>query len=304
MLSLPDYELIGPAKAPLYVVLGGISASRHVTAHDDNSAPGWWDDIVGPGRAIDTTRVRVLGVDYLDGGRGTGGRPRRVITTHEQADGIALVLDHVGVERVDAIVGASYGGMVALAFAERRPDSVGQLVVISAAHESHPMTTALRGLQRSIVGMGIDAGQWRESLVLARALAMTTYRSPREFAARFGSEPIERSTNDARFPVEAYLRRQGERFADVWSPERFLALSLSADLHRVDPAAIRTPALLVAAEGDRVVPAEQMLALARGLRGHARLVHLPSTRGHDAFLTEPAALGRLLSQHLRKGTLA
>src|SRR5256885_2214466 len=136
--DLPNYELVGPEAAPVVVVLGGISATRHVTSTESDAAPGWWDALVGPGRAVDTTRVRVLGVDYIDGGRGSDGRPRRTVTTHDQADAIAAVLDAVGVERVHAFIGASYGGMVALAFAERLPHRVERLVVISAPHEPHP----------------------------------------------------------------------------------------------------------------------------------------------------------------------
>ena len=303
MSALPKYEVIGPDGAPLVVALGGISASRHVVATEHDPSPGWWDQVVGPDRAIDTTRLRVLGIDYLDGGRGSDGRPSRTITTHDQAAAIVAVLDALRVERAHAIVGASYGGMVALAFAECYGHRVDRLIVISAPHEAHPMSTALRSVQRRIVGLGIDTGETREALTLARGLAMTTYRSAQEFASRFDSQPIERTTNDAIFPVEGYLRHHGERFAATWTPERFLALSLSADLHRVDPAAIRTPALLVAAEGDTIVPGEQMQALASLLAGPNRLVELPTTRGHDAFLAEPEAIGRLLKDSLTTSSL-
>jgi len=295
---LPAYELAGPPDAPVVCVLGGISATRHVAANALDPAPGWWDAVVGSRRAIDTTRFRVLGIDFVDGGRRADGRPKRVVTTHDQADAVAAVLDRLGIERVQAFVGASYGGMVALAFAERYPERVQQLVVISAPHEAHPMSTALRALQRRIVQLGIDTGEAQEGLVLARALAMTTYRSAREFAERFDVEPSVRTANDAIFPVEGYLRHHGEKFAATWTPERFLALSLSADLHRVDPAAIRTPALLVAAEGDAIVPGEQMAALAAALAAPNQFVELPSKTGHDAFLTEPEALGRLLRESL------
>lgn len=304
MSELPRFELIGPSGAPLVVVLGGISASRHVVASEHDPSPGWWETVVGPGRAVDTTRLRVLGVDYLDGGRGTDGRPKRIVSTHDQADAIAAVLDRLAVERAYALIGASYGGMVALAFAERRPHRLERLVVISAPHEAHPLSTALRSLQRRIVGLGIDTGEPKEALTLARGLAMTTYRSAREFAERFDSEPVERTANDAIFPVEGYLRHHGERFAAAWEPERFLALSLSADLHRIDPRAIRTPALLIAAQGDSIVPGEQMQALAAALAGPARLVELPTTTGHDAFLAEPKAIGRLLKDSLATTTLS
>ncbi|HVX39437.1 MAG TPA: homoserine O-succinyltransferase [Gemmatimonadaceae bacterium] len=298
MADVPNFEIIGPPDAPVVVVLGGISASRHVAAHSENPTPGWWEAIVGPGRAIDTDRVRVLSIDYLDGGRGSDGRPKRIVTTHDQAEAIARALSEIAVLRARAIVGASYGGMVALAFAQSHPARVQQLVVISAPHEAHPMSTALRALQRRIVQLGIDTGEQKEALALARGLAMTTYRSAREFGERFDAEPLERTANDAIFPVEGYLRHHGEKFAAAWTPERFLALSLSADLHRVDPAAIRTPALLVAAEGDAIVPGEQMAALAARFGAPNQLVELPSKTGHDAFLTEPEALGRLLRQSL------
>jgi len=291
---VPRYELVGPPGAPVVVVLGGISATRHVTSNDDDLSPGWWDDIVGRGRAIDTTRCRVLGVDFLDGGWRSDGRPQRIVTTHDQAAGIAGTLDELEIDRIHAFVGASYGGMVGLAFAERFPTRLDRLVAISAPHEPHPMSTALRALQRRIVELGLDTGRAAEALAIARGLAITTYRSAREFGERFDSAPIECSDNDATFPVESYLRHQGERFAARWRAERFLALSLSGDLHRVDPSAIRTPTTIVAAEGDAIVPAEQIETLAARLGGPRRLVHVPTTRGHDAFLTEPTAVGEIV----------
>jgi homoserine O-acetyltransferase len=290
----PRYELVGPAGAPVVVVLGGISATRHVTSGDDDSSPGWWDDIVGCGRAIDTTQCRVLGVDFLDGGWRSDGRPQRIVTTHDQAAGIARALDELEIDRLHGFVGASYGGMVGLAFADRFPDRLDRLVAISAPHEPHPMSTALRALQRRIVELGLDTGRAAEALAIARGLAITTYRSAREFGERFDSAPIECSDNDATFPVESYLRHQGERFAARWRAERFLALSLSGDLHRVDPSAIRTPTTIVAAEGDAIVPGEQLETLAARLGGPCRLVHVPTTRGHDAFLTEPTAVGEIV----------
>ena len=292
--ALARHEIVGPPDAPVVVVLGGISASAHVTASPLDPTPGWWSDVVGAGRGIDTTRYRVLGMDFLDGGRAEDGRPARTVTTHEQADAVARLLDQHGVARAQAFVGASYGGMVALAFAERHPARLERLVAISAPHEPHPMSTALRALQRNIVKLGLESGRVQESLTLARGLAMTTYRSAREFGARFDAAPVERTARDATFAVERYLARHGERFAATWRAERFLALSLSSDLHRVDPARITVPTVLVAAVGDAIVPAEQLARLAASIAAPTRLVELPSTRGHDAFLTEPDAVGRLL----------
>jgi homoserine O-acetyltransferase len=297
-ITLPQFELFGRIDAPVVVVLGGISASRHVAANDDNPAPGWWESSVGSRKAIDPARVRVLGVDFLDGGCGSDGQPERVVTTHDQADAIAQILNEIGVARVHGIVGASYGGMVGLAFAEAYPERLERLVVVSAPHQPHPMSTALRSLQRRIVQLGIDTGEASESLALARGLAMTTYRSAREFAERFECAPVELSSNDAIFPVERYLRHHGERFAATWTPERFLALSLSSDLHNVDPSRIHTPTTVIAAEGDTIVPRAQLVALVAQLAGPVRFAELSSINGHDAFLTEPEQLAPILESAL------
>ena len=295
---LPTYELTGPDDAPLVVVLGGISATRHVTSTSFDPATGWWEALVGERRGIDTTQFRVLSFDYVDGGEAPDGRPLRTVSTHDQADALSSLLHSLDVKRAHAIVGASYGGMVALAFAERYPERVDRLVVISAPHEPHPLSTAVRALQRRVVELGLETGKTHEALVLARALAMTTYRSAREFAERFDSTPFVHGGRDATFAVERYLRHHGEKFAARWRPSRYLALSLSGDLHQVDPRDVHTPSVLVAAEGDLIVPGEQMEQLAAQLAGPARLVHVATTHGHDAFLTEPAEFGRILTDAL------
>ena len=304
LIEVPPYEVSGPRGAPTIVVLGGISANRHVCGNGVDPSPGWWEAVAGRGRALDTTHYQLVGCDFLDGGRGPDGRPERIVSTHDQAEAIAAVLDEIGIQRVHAIVGASYGGMVALAFAERYPDRLEQLIVIGAGHQPHPMTTALRVVQRRIVELGLETGRAREALALARSLAMTTYRTAEEFADRFDFAPASTTENDAVFPVESYIREHGERFAARWRPERFLALSLSGDLHSVNPASIRTPCVLVATENDAIAPRAQLDALAREIGDTCRVVDLPSRNGHDAFLTEPDALSSILRNALTASILS
>lgn len=295
--TVPAHTLTGPPHAPVIAVLGGISATRHVCAADDTGA-GWWDGVAGPGRAIDTRHTRVLGLDFIDGGNVGTGQPARECTTHDQADALRRAMDDLGIATIDTLVGASYGGMVALAFAERYPARVARLAVISAAHEPHPMSTALRTLQRRIVELGLDTGRAADALSIARGIAMTTYRTALEFEERFAVDPIREAANGPAFPVDDYLRHCGERFAAAWDPARFLALSLSCDTHRVDPRRIATPALLISAEHDTLVPAAQMALLSRQLGGPTRHVTLPTRYGHDTFLIEQAAIGQLLAPFL------
>ena len=295
-IALPSFELTGPPGAPVIITLGGISAHAHVCANSASSERGWWESIVGRQRAIDTSRFRVLSFNWLDGGEAQDGRPARLISTHDQAECLATILEHLEIEEVHAIVGASYGGMVALAFAEARHAEVERLVVISAAHRTHPMTTAIRSVQRRIVELGLESGNVSEALGLARQLAMTTYRSREEFARRFDVFPSKKTSRDAAFPVESYLEHHGQQFAGKWTASRFLALSLSADLHVVDPPLITTSTTLVAAQHDSIVPRADLEKLQSLLGGESSIVDLPTIYGHDAFLTEHTRLSAILSR--------
>ena len=278
------------AARPVYAVLGGISATSRVS-------PGWWESQVGPGRAIDTDSCRVIGFDWIV-------RPEGPTTTADQADALANSLAEEGIGTLDAIVGASYGGMVALAFAERHPARVRRLVILSAAHRSHAMATAHRAIQRRIIALGSGNGHSRDALALARALAITTYRTAAGLADRF--DPAADGADDAwasqgSFEVESWLTRHGDRFAEAWTAERYLALSLSLDLHRVDPARIAVPVALLAVDGDTLVPPSQMEALRSRLRGGATLTTIQSRFGHDAFLKEPRAVADFLRASLGSG---
>jgi homoserine O-acetyltransferase len=290
------WRLAGRGDGPIVVALGGISAHRCVF---DVAQPrdGWWHEVVGPQRALDSDRVRVLGIDYLGGsGQSSGPQPGGVfpsLSSHDQARALCLLLDHLKIERVRAMVGASYGGMVALAFAERFAARVEQLIVISGADRAHPMATAWRSVQRRIVRLGLSCGRTPEGLELARALAMATYRSPDEFARRFAGEPHQ-SEGRFVFPVEEYLLARGRDYAARYRPESFLCLSESIDLHSVDATRIRTPTDLVAVREDQLVPIADMRALAAKLP-RARLHELSSPHGHDAFLKEAAQLAPIFS---------
>lgn len=292
-----QHELVGTPRAPVTLVLGGISATRHVLSGPHDSTPGWWDGIGGEGRALDLAKQRVLGVDFLDGGERVDGTPARLVTTHDQAAAITGLLDALEIDQVDAVIGASYGGMVALALGERCPERVRQLVVISAAHEAHPMATALRTIQRAVVELGLRSDSATDGMIIARALAMTTYRSARELAERFPSSTsvLLEASGRPTFAVEGYLRHAGEKFAARMSPARFLALSLSADVHRVDPQQVPVPTTVIAAQGDTLVPSSQTRALARALPNLMGYHVLRSRRGHDAFLTDTGRLSRLLT---------
>jgi homoserine O-acetyltransferase/O-succinyltransferase len=291
--ALEGYEILGPRGAPVIAVLGGISASKHATSSASDPTTGWWEDVVGPERAIDTLRYRVLGIDYLSSG--PNGAP---VTTFDQADALAAALNRAGVSNVHAVIGASYGGMVALAFGVRYPSRVNRLIVIGAAHESDPLATALRHLQRRVVALGRETGRERDGLSIARGIAMTSYLTPLYFEERVA----DWSLNDSRLVedrIGSYLRTRGEQFADNWTSDRYSALSLSLDLHSIRPEDVTVPTTVIAVSSDRVVPVAQSRELARRLGGPSQLIEIDSPFGHDAFLGDHARIAPFIDELLR-----
>lgn len=279
------YCFHGDATEPWRVVAGGISASE---CPDE-----WWRSQVGRNRAIDPEDGAVLGIEYL------GSRPERWkgVSTFDQAAAVAAVLDELGVETIDAFIGASYGGCVGLSFAIRYPARVKRVLAISASHRPSPMTTALRSIQRNLVRQGLQEQDLSTAITLARALAMTTYRTEEEFAQRFAGEPIW-NHDRWRFPVEDYLEARGCAFADSFDANRYLVLSESLDLHRIDPETLSVPLHLFAVREDRVIPVQAMRDLADATG--ASLETISSRYGHDAFLKEEEAVAKWLQTHLKK----
>ena len=286
------HATFGPAHAPVVVVQGGISAHR-ATCHDESGAPGWWSGICGPDRALDTRRFRVVSIDWLCASDVRG----PAVSTDDQADAIAAVLDALGVARAHAFAGSSYGAMVGLAFASRHADRVGHVLAISGAHRPHPLSTALRNIQREVVRLARRQGDVAAGLDLARRIAMTTYRSEREFAQRCSAEPVFDGTR-FRFAEEDWLAAAGGRFARTFDADRFLSLSESIDLHAVAPRDIRVPLTLIGVASDRVVPLSDLCRLQQESAAAATLHVLDSLYGHDAFLKEPERVGALVHETL------
>jgi homoserine O-acetyltransferase/O-succinyltransferase len=318
------WRWVGPANAPVICALGGISASRRVCResertgsseirhresertgsseirHRESERPGWWSDVAGPNQALDTHRYRILGFDYLGGGGDTTGpraaQPFPSVSSYDQAELLLRLLNHLGIKTLRAIVGGSYGGMVALAFGERYPERVGRLIVLCAADRPHPLATAWRSVQRDIVRLAAESGRATAGLKIARALAMTTYRSGEEFAARFAGPPTIDS-NRFLFPVERYLLARGDDYAARHPPESFLCLSESIDLHRVEADRIFVPTVAIGVREDQLVPLADVRAMVARL-GAGRLHEISSLYGHDAFLKESQQLRGLLAAAL------
>jgi homoserine O-acetyltransferase len=299
-----------PGAAPQVVVVHALTGSA-------DAAGDWWAPLIGPGRALDTDRIGVLGANLLGGRYGTTGPtsvdPRTArpygtrfpaVTTRDQAAAQWALLDALGIEHVALVVGGSLGGMVALEVALARPDAVDHVMPIAAPAATGPLAVAWNHLQvRLIDRLGL------EGLALARQLAMTTYRSELDFEERFGRD----REPDGRLSIVSYLEHQGRKLVDRFDPLTYRTLATAMDGH--DAGAGRDglrPALATLAaggtrltgvgiEGDILYGPDQVRALvdaaeAEGVTTAYR--ELRSTKGHDAFLVEWDQLAALLTEAL------
>lgn len=278
-------RLHGHSGSPGIVVLGGVSSRRHLLG--DTAGTGWWPGVVEKGGALDPEQVALLGFDFL------GEEVSPFPSLADQAQAIAAIASAAGLDRF-AVAGASYGGAIALELASQFPDRVTQIVLVAAAGRVHPMAAAWRSVQRGIVRAGVAAGDEARGVDLARRLAMTTYRTPEEFAARFRDPDPE--SRDSR-GVGAYLAERGKAYAARTSAKRFLALSHSMDQVEIDFSTITAPARLLGFDSDRLVPPEDVEWTAAQLPG-STLEFRPSLYGHDGFLKEVATVNAFLATAL------
>lgn len=290
-LSKPEIRLrlFGESAKPAIAVAGGISADRNVA--DVGGESGWWRDIVSRTGPISLADYCVIGFDFLP----NPGEAARTISSADQARSLALALAAINIPCVKAFVGASYGGMVALAFAEEFPDRLEKLCVISAADRPHPSATALRGVQRRIIDFASRCGAPEEGVSLARQIAMVTYRTPEEFERRFRHAPGEAAGEP--YDVCRYLISRGEAYQSA--PERYVTLSDSIDRHSIEPARITAPSLFLAALSDRLVPPADIRRVAERVRD-GRFVSFNSPYGHDAFLKETSTIGPIIKSFIEE----
>ena len=312
----------------------GLSPSAHAASATDDKRPGWWEDMVGPGRAIDTDDHFLICVNSLGSCFGsTGpasidpdtGEPYRlkfpVLSIEDIAAGGAAVANALGVERLYSVIGPSMGGVTALAFAMLYPDRVDSLVLISSAARALPFSIALRSLQREMIrfdpawrGGNYEPPGPMGGMRLARKLGMISYRSAAEWRDRFGRERAESPTEafGAEFEVESYLEHHARKFTGGFDANCYLYLSRAMDLFDVADhggclksgiACLKARRVLViGVTSDILFPIEQQRELAGLLEATGRdvqLVELPSAQGHDSFLVDMdrfrPVIGRFLS---------
>ncbi len=336
------YECAGelaPDGGNAVLILHALSGDAHVCGRhspDDRKA-GWWDNLVGPGKAVDTDRYFVVCSNVLGSCSGSTGPQstdpatgRRynlnfpVITIRDMVRAQKRLIDHLGVRRLLAVVGGSMGGMQALEWAVCYPEMVRSAVPIATTAQLSPQSISFDWVGREAIKYDPN---WRggdypldlapdQGLATARMLAHITYLSDESMTRKFGRtlQESDRYGFDFRrnFAVESYLEHQGRCFVERFDANSYFYLTRAMDYFdlaaRTDGdltlalAPARADFLVVSFSSDWLFPTSQSRAIVRALLKNRRNVsfcEIKSDYGHDAFLLETESLGTLIASFLR-----
>lgn len=319
----------------------GLSPSAHAASSPQDPTPGWWEYMIGPGRPLDTRVYYIICVNSLGSCFGSTGpasldprtaKPWRLNFPELSVEDIAHAghdaVHALGIARLHMVLGASLGGMSALAYAMLYPGEVENLICLSSATRAAAFAIAVRSLQREIIrsdpawknGEYEHAHAPVEGMRLARKLGLSTYRSAKEWEQRFGHKRIpadlinKKTIFDMEFEIESYLEANTRKFVTQFDANCYLYLSRAMDLFDVAEHGGTTEAglsrvrarraLVIGVETDILFPFEQQRLLADGLKQFVPEVEfaaLPSIHGHDAFLVDKERFGPAVARFLAAG---
>jgi len=313
-------------KSNVVLLFTGLSPNAHAASNEKDPRKGWWEPMLGAGKAIDTKKYYVICINSLGSCFGSTG-PASInpntgkawrldfpeLSIEDIASTAHIALQKMGINHVNTVIGASMGGMTALAYSLLFPDSTDQLVAISTAPSSLPFSIAIRSLQREMICKDLDwmDGYYpfdRETLCgmrMARKLGMASYRSASEWEQRFGRKRVpedqhnEKNPFTSEFEIESYLEYNANKFTGHFDANCYLYLSRAIDWFDVleygeslSAAFANTQlkkALVIGVETDILFPVHQQEAIANALKANNIDVEyhgLPCIQGHDAFLVD------------------
>ncbi|MEJ2686461.1 MAG: homoserine O-acetyltransferase [Gammaproteobacteria bacterium] len=333
---------LSPQRDNVLLLFTGLSPSAHAASNSADPSPGWWEYMIGPGRPIDSDRYYVICVNSLGSCFGSTGPASRnphtgkrygldfpELAVEDIARAAHAVVAGLGIDRLDAVVGASLGGMSALAYSVLYGDTVERLAVLCSAARATPFAIAVRSLQREIIrsdptwqeGRYAPGEQPLAGMRMARKLGLMSYRSAGEWERRFGRERVDppsgfREPFGVEFQVESYLDANARKFVGHFDANSYLYLSRAMDWFdlgehggSLEAAVSRIGAercLVVSVESDFLFPVHQQQELTESLRRAGRDVQsavLPSIQGHDSFLVDKERFAAVMGSFFGDGTL-
>jgi homoserine O-acetyltransferase len=333
-LAFETYGTLNAARSNAVLVCHALNASHHVAGvyADDPENVGWWDNLIGPGKPVDTNRFFVVGVNNIGGCHGStgpasinpsSGRPWGadfpVITVEDWVEAQSRLATRLGIDRFAAIMGGSLGAMQAMQWAISQPQRVAHSIVIAAAPKLSAQNIAFNEVARQAITTDPDfhGGNYysqgvvpKRGLRIARMIGHITYLSDDAMAEKFGRERREGELKfnfDVEFQIESYLRHQADKFAERFDANTYLRITKALDYF--DPAAARDgnlsaaldPAtakfLVVSFTSDwRFSPARsrEIVKALLDNRLSVSYAEIDAPHGHDAFLMDDARYHNLI----------
>jgi homoserine O-acetyltransferase/O-succinyltransferase len=339
-VAFETWGQLDATKSNALLILTGLSPSAHAASNDEDPSDGWWEAMIGPGRAIDTSKYYVICVNSLGSDKGstcpasinpaTGEAYRLTfpeLSLEDVAHAAHSAVSALGIAQLDCLVGCSMGGMSALAYMALHPGSVRRHVSVDTAPQAQPFAIAIRSLQREAIRLDPhwNNGQYDDDhypehgMSIARKLGVITYRSAMEWNGRFARIRLEPEDREGEpfgfeFQVESYLEGHARRFTRTFDPNSYLYLSRASDWFDIAEhgqgsvekglALIELEeALVIGVSTDILFPLEQQEQIATGLRAagaRVQFVALDSPQGHDAFLVDIENYSRAIGGFLAR----
>ena len=326
-LAYETYGTLNADKSNAILICHALNASHHVAGVYENEPDnlGWWDNMVGPGKPVDTDTFFVIGVNNLGSCFGSTG-PLSInpdtgraysadfplVTVEDWVDSHARLIDHLGIKTLAAVMGGSLGGMQAMCWAMRYPDRVARALVIAAAPNLSAQNIAFNEVARQAILTDPDfhEGHFAENhvvpkrgLTVARMIGHITYISDDQMEAKFGRDLRAglKYSFDSEFQIESYLRYQGEKFSGYYDANTYLRVTKALDYF--DPAReyvgnlakALAPAharfLVISFTTDwRFSPARSREIVKALLQEKKSVTYaeIEASHGHDAFLLDDA----------------
>ena len=337
-VAYETYGQLNAARDNAVLVCHALSGDSHVARHDEEDDPGWWDIVVGSGKAIDTDRCFVICPNLLGSCRGTTGpgslnpatgkpygRNFPTITVGDMVEVQRRLLDKLGIGQLLAIVGGSVGGHQALTWAIRHPDRVRSVVALATSARLTSQALAFDVVGRNAIlrdphfhgGQSYDRPQGPAvGLALARMIGHITYLSRQAMAEKFEADRLKPRDVaiefEKRFSVGSYLGYQGAKFVERFDANSYLTLSVAMDLFDLGSTPLELAAtlrpnrakwLVISFSSDWLFPPEQSRDIVNALLANNTPVsycNVQSNCGHDAFLlpNEVAVYGGMMRSFL------
>lgn len=338
-VAYQTYGELDRSRSNAILVLHAFSGDAHAAGiSPETGKPGWWDNMIGPGKAFDTDRYFVICSNVLGGCRGTTGPSSTdpasghpygmkfpVITISDMVRLQRMLIDHLGIERLLAVAGGSMGGMQALEWAVAYPDRVLSALPIAttARHSAQQIAFNEVGRQAIMADPDWSGGDYyggrppARGLAVARMVGHITYMSDDSMREKFGRRIRQQACDSALgqngiFEVESYLRHRGNQFVDRFDANSYLYITKAMDLFdlsqnygTVSAAMERAKArfLVLSFSSDWLYPTYQSLEIVKALRSRNRDVafcELRSNYGHDAFLVDSGEQTELIRGFLAR----